>query len=73
MNDDPLQSGTTDAPDIDPQETAEWRDALQAALATHGPQRVAQLLDALADVARDPAIGWQPRRGTPYVLSLIHI
>jgi pyruvate dehydrogenase E1 component len=70
MNDDPLQSGTTDTPDIDPQETAEWRDALQAALATHGPQRVAQLLDALADVARDPAIGWQPRRGTPYVNTI---
>lgn len=70
MNDDSLQPGPTDTSDIDPQETAEWREALQAALATHGPQRVAQLLDALADLARDPAVGWQPRRGTPYVNTI---
>ena len=56
--------------DIDPQETTEWRDALQAALAVHGPQRVAQLLDSLAEFARDPAVGWQPRRGTPYVNTI---
>ena len=70
MSADPLPPGPTGAGDIDPQETAEWRDALQAALAAHGPQRVAQLLDSLADVARDPAIGWQPRRGTPYVNTI---
>lgn len=70
MSDHSPQSSPAGAADIDPQETAEWRDALQAALAAHGPQRVAQLLDSLADFARDPAVGWQPRRGTPYVNTI---
>ncbi len=70
MSAHPSQSSPAGAVDLDPQETAEWRDALQAALAAHGPQRVAQLLDSLADFARDPAVGWQPRRGTPYVNTI---
>jgi len=35
-----------------------------------GPARARQLLDMLAEVARDPAIGWQPSRGSSYVNSI---
>ncbi|WP_395703580.1 alpha-ketoglutarate dehydrogenase [Aquabacterium sp.] len=58
------------AADTDPQETAEWQDALQAVLQAAGPQRVRELMDRLSRLARDPAIGWQPARGTPYVNTI---
>ncbi len=61
-----LQAGT----DSDPQESAEWRDALASVLQAGGPRRVRELMDMLASVARDPSIGWQPQRGTPYVNSI---
>ena len=53
--------------DSDPQESAEWREALAAVLQAAGPQRVAELMDMLGAFARDPAVGWQPAHGTPYV------
>ncbi|MBS0447573.1 MAG: alpha-ketoglutarate dehydrogenase [Proteobacteria bacterium] len=53
--------------DTDPIETAEWRDALRALVAQSGSGRARHVLDALAELARDPAIGWQPKVGTPYV------
>ena len=56
--------------DNDPAETAEWRDALLSLVRSAGPGRARFVLDALADIARDPAIGWQPRRGTPYVNTI---
>jgi pyruvate dehydrogenase E1 component len=56
--------------DPDPQETAEWRDAFHAVLAAAGPARARFLLDSLAEVARQPAIGWEPVRGTPYVNTI---
>ncbi len=60
-----------DAPaDGDPQETAEWREALRSLLASAGPQRVRQIMDMLSALARDPAIGWTPLHGTPYVNSI---
>jgi len=46
--------------DTDPQETAEWLDSLASLLASAGPERVCQIMDALAQRARDPCIGWQP-------------
>ncbi|MCR5867506.1 alpha-ketoglutarate dehydrogenase [Aquincola sp. J276] len=58
------------AQDADPQESAEWRDALAAVLAQAGPERVRQIMDMLSATARQPAIGWQPQRGTPYVNSI---
>jgi pyruvate dehydrogenase E1 component len=58
------------SPDTDPTETAEWREALQAVGAQAGPARVQQLMDQLSVLARDPAIGWQPLRGTPYVNTI---
>ena len=56
--------------DNDPAETDEWRDALRSLVRNAGPQRARVVLDALAEIARDPSIGWQPRRGTPYVNSI---
>ncbi|HET7792361.1 MAG TPA: alpha-ketoglutarate dehydrogenase [Rhizobacter sp.] len=56
--------------DSDPQESAEWRDALASVLQAAGPQRVRELMDMLATTARHPAIGWQPAWGTPYVNTI---
>jgi pyruvate dehydrogenase E1 component len=62
--------GTDGPPDSDPQESAEWRDALTAVLRSAGPERVRALMDQLSTIARDPAVGWQPVRGTPYVNTI---
>ncbi|NBS47166.1 MAG: alpha-ketoglutarate dehydrogenase [Betaproteobacteria bacterium] len=59
-----------DPVDADPAETAEWRDAFLAAVATHGPERARFLLDEMARLARTPAIGWQPELVTPYVNTI---
>ena len=55
------------ATDNDQHELAEWCEALQSLVAHAGPERARQILDAVAQIARDPAIGWQPVLGTPYV------
>ena len=59
-----------DPTDADPAETAEWRDAFLAAVATHGPERARFLLDEMARLARTPAIGWQPELVTPYINTI---
>ena len=56
--------------DPDPIETAEWLAAFDAVLAQAGPERACQLLDQLAQRARQPAVGWEPPRGTPYINSI---
>ena len=53
--------------DTDPQETAEWRDAFLALVATEGPERARFVLDELARLARAQRVGWQPGLNTPYV------
>ena len=55
---------------IDPQEIDEWRAALASLLHAAGPARVREVMDMLSASARDPAIGWQPQRGTPYVNTI---
>ena len=55
------------APDADPEETAEWRDAFLALVATQGPERARHLLQELVHLARSQRIGWQPDLNTPYV------
>ena len=57
----------TGVEDADPQETAEWGDALDAVVAYCGPQRARYLLDVLAQRARRHGIGWTPTLSTPYV------
>ena len=56
--------------DTDPQETAEWQDALAALLAAQGPARARFMLDRLASQARTARIGWQPELCTPYVNTI---
>jgi len=53
--------------DADPTETAEWRDAFQALVATQGPARARFILDQLAVLARHPGVAWSPELVTPYV------
>ncbi|MDR0204294.1 MAG: alpha-ketoglutarate dehydrogenase [Delftia acidovorans] len=56
--------------DTDPQETAEWREAFLALVATEGPQRARFVLEELARMAREQRLGWQPDLNTPYVNSV---
>ena len=42
----------SDALDADPEETAEWRDAFLALVATQGPERARHMLQELARLAR---------------------
>ena len=53
MNHDPLGRASEDS---DPQETAEWLDALRAAVAQGGPERGLYLLDRLAEQANELGI-----------------
>ena len=66
----PQPAGSGPAPDTDPQETAEWQAALASVLQAAGPARVREIMDRLATTARDPSVGWQPVRGTPYVNTI---
>ncbi|NKE68171.1 alpha-ketoglutarate dehydrogenase [Ramlibacter sp. RBP-2] len=59
-----------DSGDIDPVETAEWRDAFLSLVAAHGPARARFILDQLAVLARGPHIGWSPELVTPYVNTI---
>ena len=61
---------TADNGDIDPGETAEWRDAFLALVAAHGPARARFVLDQLAEMARGPHIAWSPELVTPYVNTI---
>ena len=58
---------TPELQDIDPEETAEWRDAFLALVATQGPERARHMLQELVRLARRQRIGWQPDLNTPYV------
>ncbi|MCD6661822.1 MAG: alpha-ketoglutarate dehydrogenase [Comamonas sp.] len=62
-----LLAGADGAPDIDPQETAEWRDAFLALLATQGPERARFILDTLVEAAHQRRVPWRPQLNTPYV------
>ena len=62
-----LNPGSAAPADIDPQETAEWRDAFLALVATQGPERARFLLQELVALSRAQRVGWQPGLNTPYV------
>ncbi len=59
-----------DGADTDPAETAEWRDAFLALVATQGPARARFMLDALVRMARTAQLAWQPELVTPYVNTI---
>ena len=58
------------AQDTNPEETAEWRDALLSLLVSEGPERVNQILNSLTTVARQHRTGWLPDLNTPYANSI---
>jgi pyruvate dehydrogenase E1 component len=53
--------------DVDPQETAEWLESLEAVLRIEGPERARFLLDALLGRARAAGIDGPSSIHTPYV------
>ena len=53
--------------DIDPEETAEWRDAFLALVATQGQERARYVLQEMVCLAQAQRVGWQPDLNTPYV------
>jgi pyruvate dehydrogenase E1 component len=56
--------------DLDPNETAEWREALLSLAASQGPARARYILDELARLSRQQRMGWQPELNTPYVNTI---
>ena len=56
--------------DVDPQETAEWEQALDGVLREAGPVRAAQLLDGLIARARHAGAPLEAGLNTPYVNSI---
>ncbi|WP_151633174.1 alpha-ketoglutarate dehydrogenase [Noviherbaspirillum aerium] len=56
--------------DSDATETAEWLEALQSLIEREGPERARFILDRLAETAQRHDIGWQAKRGTPYVNTI---
>ena len=67
---EPLLHALSHPHDVDPEETAEWREALLALIGTQGPARARQILDELAVVARQQRTGWQPELNTPYMNTI---
>src|SRR6187399_3222752 len=60
----------TDAAEIEALETREWLDSLDYVLKAGGPQRVSQLLRALADHARAKGVKQPFTANTPYVNTI---
>jgi pyruvate dehydrogenase E1 component len=58
------------AHDADPQETAEWRDALAALIASQGAERARFLLSDMLAQARAQGVNWQPALNSPYVNTI---
>ena len=56
--------------DIDPIETAEWREAFQGVIGLYGPERARYLLDQMVALAHQSQIDWSPELVTPYVNTI---
>ena len=67
---EPLLRTLMNTGDTDPEETAEWREALLSLIGSQGPERARQILDELARVARQQRTGWQPELNTPYMNTI---
>jgi pyruvate dehydrogenase E1 component len=67
---EPLLHALSQPHDLDPEETAEWREALLSLIGSQGPERARQILDELAIVARQQRTGWQPELNTPYMNTI---
>ncbi len=58
------------APDIDPAESAEWLDALQAVVEHDGPERARELLEHVFDTARLRGLHVYEDLSTPYINTI---
>jgi len=58
--------------DVDPEETRDWLDSMDAVLAEHGPERARYLLDRLQRFGAEHGIGRPGAINTPYV-NTIHV
>jgi pyruvate dehydrogenase E1 component len=58
------------AGDTDPIETAEWMQAFQSVVSTHGAERARFVLDQLVRLAHTEQVGWSPELATPYVNTI---
>ncbi len=56
--------------DADPAETAEWMQAFQSVVSTHGAERARFVLDQLVCQAHTAQVGWSPELATPYVNTI---
>jgi pyruvate dehydrogenase E1 component len=56
--------------DADPTETAEWMQAFQSVVTTHGAERARYVLDQLVRLAHTAQVGWSPELATPYVNTI---
>lgn len=65
-----LRPHATSDTDVDPEETAEWRDAFLSLLTAHGRQRAAFMLDELHRLASGANVDWTAPIGTPYVNTI---
>ena len=57
-------------PDIDPEETGEWLDSLDAVVGSHDPSRARFLIAKLLERARELQVGVPAQVATPYVNTI---
>lgn len=57
-------------PDIDPEETHEWVDSLDAVLAAKGPARTRYIIAKLMERASEQNVGQPPAMYTPYINTI---
>ena len=62
----PLSMAHSHAPDVDAEETKEWRESLDALVATYGADRARFILNELVAHARASGIRWTPELASPY-------
>jgi len=65
-----IEKSPVELADYDPEELAEWRDALLSVAHCSGAERAQQIMDDLASLARESPIAWQAIHGTQYVNSI---
>src|SRR3546814_3018680 len=69
--DDPRRDGyVNQLPDIDPEETSEWLDSLEAVVETHGKTRARYLISKLLARANELQVGSPAAISTPYVNTI---
>jgi len=61
---------STPEPDIDPAETREWIESLQAVVRHDGPERARRLLDEVRNAAHEAGVPLRSNLNTPYVNTI---